>query len=40
MPRYRVEALGKFVVRTFDQVEAADEEKAEALCKADEVGPI
>jgi hypothetical protein len=37
MPRYRVEALEKFVVRTFYHVEAADEEEAEALCKAGEV---
>jgi hypothetical protein len=37
MPRYRVEALKKFVVRTFYHVEAADEEEAEALCKVGEV---
>jgi hypothetical protein len=38
MPRYRVEALEKFVVRTFYHVEAAaNEEEAEALCKAGEV---
>jgi hypothetical protein len=38
MPRYRVEALEKFVVRTFYEVEAPDVEEAEALCKAGEVG--
>jgi hypothetical protein len=38
MPRYRVEALEKFIVRTFyNDVEAADAEEAEALCKAGEV---
>jgi hypothetical protein len=37
MPRYRVEALENFVVRTFYHVEAVDEEEAEALCKAGEV---
>jgi hypothetical protein len=37
MPRYRVEALEKFVGRTFYHVEAADAEEAEALCKAGEV---
>lgn len=37
MPRYRVEALEKFIVRTVYHVEAADEEEAEALCKAGEV---
>ena len=36
-PRYRVEALEKFVVRTFYHVEVADAEEAEALCKAGEV---
>jgi hypothetical protein len=37
MPRFRVEALEKFVVRTFNHVEAADADEAEALCKAGEV---
>ncbi len=37
MPRFRVEALEKFVVRTFYHVEAANEEEAEALCEAGEV---
>ena len=37
MPRYRVEALEKFVVRTFYHVEADDPQEAEALCKAGEV---
>jgi hypothetical protein len=37
MPLYRVEALEKFVVRTFYHLEAADKEEAEALCKAGEV---
>jgi hypothetical protein len=37
MPRFRVEALEKFIFRTFYHVEAADEEEAESLCKAGEV---
>jgi hypothetical protein len=37
MPRYRVEALEKFVVRTYYHVESADAEEAEGLCKAGEV---
>jgi hypothetical protein len=37
MRRYRVEALEKFVVRTFYHVEAADADEAETLCKAGEV---
>ncbi len=37
MPRYRVEALEKFIVRTVYHVEAADEEEAEALCRTGEV---
>jgi hypothetical protein len=37
MPRFRVEALEKFIVRTFYHVEAADEDEAETLCKAGEV---
>lgn len=34
MPKYRVEALEKFVVRTVYHVEADDPQMAEALCKA------
>ena len=34
MPRYRVEALEKFVVRTIYFVEAATPEQAEQLCKS------
>lgn len=37
MPRYRVEALEKFVVRTEYVVEAANAQQAEALCKSGEV---
>lgn len=37
MPRYRVEALEKFVVRTVYFVDALNRKKAEALCKAGEV---
>jgi hypothetical protein len=37
MPRYEVEALEKFIVRTFYHVEAANAEEAEALCKAGKV---
>ena len=37
MPRYRVEALEKFIVRTFYHVEADNLHEAEALCKAGEV---
>lgn len=37
MPRYRVEALEKFVVRTFYHVEAKDADEAEGLCKAGQV---
>ena len=33
MPRYRVEALEKFVVRTVYDVEADTPEEAEQLCK-------
>ena len=34
MPKYRVEALEKFVVRTVYHVEADDPAEAEALCKS------
>lgn len=34
MPKYRVEALEKFVVRTVYHVNAADPEAAETLCKS------
>ena len=37
MPRYRVEALEKFVVRTEYVVEAANAQQAEAKCRAGEV---
>jgi len=37
MPRYRVEALEKFVVRTVYFVEAASPKEAETACKAGEV---
>lgn len=37
MPRYRVEALEKFVVRTVYVVEAANAQQAEAQCRAGEV---
>lgn len=33
MPKYRVEALEKFVVRTVYHVEAADPAAAESMCK-------
>lgn len=33
MPKYRVEALEKFVVRTVYHVEANSPDEAEALCK-------
>ena len=36
MPRYRVEALEKFVVRTVYLVEADTPEQAEQLCKSGE----
>ena len=36
MPKYRVEALEKFVVRTVYHVEANSPDEAEALCKAGE----
>jgi len=37
MPRYRVEALEKFVVRTVYHVEADNPKKAKALCKGGKV---
>jgi len=37
MPRYRIEALEKFVVRTVYVVEADTSEQAEQLCKDGEV---
>lgn len=37
MPRYRIEALEKFVVRTVYVVEAANAQLAEAKCRAGEV---
>ena len=37
MPRYCVEALEKFVVRTVYYVDAETPEKAEALCKSGNV---
>ena len=37
MPKYRVEALEKFIVRTVYMVEAVDPQQAEAKCKAGEV---
>lgn len=36
MPRYRVEALEKFLVRTVYYVDAKTPAKAEALCKSGE----
>lgn len=37
MPRYRVEALEKFIVRTVYHVEARSPKQAERRCKAGEV---
>lgn len=37
MPRFRVEALEKFVVRTVYKVEAAMQDEAERLCKTGRV---
>ena len=37
MPKYRVEALEKFVVRTTYYVDAKDRKEAEALCRAGKV---
>ena len=37
MPKYRVEALEKFVVRTTYYVEAKNAKQAEALCREGKV---
>ena len=37
MPKFRVEALEKFVVRTIYHVEAKTSDEAEKLCKAGDV---
>ena len=37
MPRFRVEALEKFLVRTVYNVEAPTQDEAEKLCKAGKV---
>ena len=37
MPRFRIEALEKFVVRTVYFVDADDPEQAEALCKSSQI---
>jgi hypothetical protein len=37
MPKFRVEALEKFIVRTTYIVEAASPEEAEAACKAGQI---
>lgn len=37
MPKFRVEALEKFVVRTVYMVEADDPQQAEAKCKSGDV---
>ncbi len=37
MPRYRVEALEKFVVRTVYFVEASSPQQAEKLCRSGKV---
>ena len=37
MPKYRIEALEKFVVRTVYHVDADDPDDAETLCKSGEV---
>jgi 16S rRNA U516 pseudouridylate synthase RsuA-like enzyme len=37
MPKYRVEALEKFIVRTVYSVEAKSRKQAEALCKMNQV---
>ena len=37
MPRFRVEALEKFIVRTTYYVEATSPKQAEALCRAGKV---
>lgn len=37
MPKYRVEALERFIVRTVYAVDAESPEQAEALCKSGDV---
>jgi len=37
MPKYRVEALEKFIVRTTYYVEAKNQKQAEALCREGKV---
>ena len=37
MPKYRVEALEKFIVRTIYHVEAKTQKQAEALCREGKV---
>ena len=37
MPKYRIEALEKFVVRTVYHVDADDPDQAEAICKSGDV---
>ena len=37
MPKYRIEALEKFVVRTIYHVDADSPEEAEKLCKSGDV---
>jgi len=37
MPRYRVEALERFIVRTVYHVDAESPERADALCKSGDV---
>lgn len=38
MPRFEVEALEKFLIRTIYYVEAANPQQAEELCRAGKVG--
>jgi hypothetical protein len=38
MPRFRVEALEKFVVRTVYHVEAKNRKDAEAKCRSGQIG--
>ena len=38
MPRFRIEALEKFIVRTVYFIEADTPEQAEHLCKSGETG--
>jgi hypothetical protein len=37
MPKYRVEALERFIVRTVYHVDAESPERADALCKSGDV---